>query len=146
MREHTLRSIVTVALAALLAALNTLIGGWDEVMAILTVFIVLDFISGWMRAFILKELSSDESWRGIAKKVLIYVIVAVAAQVDKFTGAVFVRNAVCAFYCATEGLSIIENCAAADVLVPGFLRDALKKLGSDKFSVVDPGPNEVPDE
>ena len=137
-----LRSVVTVALAAVLATLNTLLGGWDKVMVILAWFIVLDFVSGWLRAFILKELSSDESWRGIAKKVLILVVVAVAAQVDVFTGAVFLRNMVCAFYCATEGLSIIENCAAADVLVPGFLRDALKKLGSDKFPTAPDPPDE----
>jgi len=146
MNEQAWRGTVTVVLASVLAALNTLIGGWDKVMAILVVFIALDFVSGWMRAFILKELSSDESWRGIAKKVLIFVIVAVAAQVDQFTGATFVRNAVCAFYCATEGLSIIENAAAADVLVPGFLRDALKKLGSDKFPPTPPSTNDPPGE
>ena len=146
MSEQSWRGTVTVILASILAALNTLIGGWDKVMAILGVFILLDFVSGWMRAFILKELSSDESWRGVAKKVLIFVIVAVAAQVDRFTGATFVRNAACAFYCATEGLSIIENCAAADVLVPGFLRDALKKLGSEKFPATPPGSDDPPSE
>ncbi len=133
MKEWKLTGIVKAILASVVAALTTLFGGWDDAMMILTIFIVLDIITGWIRAFIQKELSSAESFRGTAKKVLIYVLVAVAAQADRFTGTPLIRSAVIAFYCASEALSIFENTVAAGLPVPAFLRDALKRLSTDKF-------------
>lgn len=133
MKDWKWLALFKVFLAGLLAALATLLGGWDDAMVILTIFIALDIASGWLRAFIQKELSSAESFRGTAKKVLIYVIVAVAAQADKFTGTALIRNAAIAFYCASEALSILENTVAAGLPVPSFLRDALKRLDTDRF-------------
>ena len=135
MKEWKLTGFVLAILGTAIAAITTLLGGWDDAMVILSVFIVLDIISGWIRAFIQQELSSEESFRGTAKKVLIYVIVAVAAQVDQLTGAALVRNVVISWYCATEALSILENAVAAGLPVPEFLREALKQLNEKKFSV-----------
>lgn len=134
MKEWSLTAILNAVLAVILAGITTLFGAWDDAMMILTVFIALDILSGWIRAFVQKQLSSDESFRGTAKKVLTYVIVAVAAQADRFTGTNLVRNAVIAFYCGTEALSIVENCVATGLPVPEFLREALKRLNSEKFS------------
>ena len=134
MKEWKLPGLVTTALVAVVATLTTLLGGWDDAMVILTIFIFLDIITGWLRAFIQKELSSAESFRGTAKKVLIYVIVAVAAQADRLTGAALVRNVVISWYCATEALSIVENSVAAGLPVPDFLKQALKALNSKKFT------------
>jgi len=130
--------IVTVVMAILALIggwLSTLFGGWDNAMVVLATFIALDFVSGWVRAFIQKELSSDESIRGIAKKVFIFLIVAVAAQADRLTGSALVRNAVITFYCASEALSILENSVAAGLPVPEFLKEALKQLNEKKFPV-----------
>ncbi|HUW09327.1 MAG TPA: phage holin family protein [Anaerolineae bacterium] len=135
MNEWKLTALVRAILAGAVAAITTLLGGWDDAMMILTIFIVLDIISGWIRAFIQKELSSEESFRGTAKKVLIYVIVAVAAQADRLTGTALVRNVVIAWYCATEALSILENTVAAGLPVPEFLKEALKQLNEKKFPV-----------
>ena len=134
MKEWKLSGFVTVILASVIATITTLLGGWDDAMVILTIFIALDMISGWIRAFIQKELSSQESFRGTAKKVLIYVIVAVAAQADRLTGTALVRNVVITWYCATEALSIVENSVAAGLPVPEFLKQALKALNSKKFT------------
>ena len=138
MKQWSLNAIVKVVIAGLVATTTTLFGGWDDAMLILTIFIALDILSGWTRAFIQKELSSDESFRGTAKKLLIYVVVCVAAQVDRFTGTAVARNAVIAFYCATEALSILENSVAAGLPVPEFLSAALKQLNGKKF----PEPDE----
>jgi len=127
--------MVVMAVLALIGGwLSTLFGGWDNAMVVLATFIALDFVSGWVRAFIQKELSSDESIRGIAKKVFIFLIVAVAAQADRLTGSALVRNAVITFYCASEALSILENSVAAGLPVPEFLKEALKQLNEKKFS------------
>ena len=128
--------MVVMAVLALIGGwLSTLFGGWDNAMVVLATFIALDFVSGWVRAFIQKELSSDESIRGIAKKVFIFLIVAVAAQADRLTGSALVRNAVITFYCASEALSILENSVAAGLPVPEFLKEALKQLNEKKFPV-----------
>lgn len=134
MKEWKLDGFVKVLLASVIGVLTTLLGGWDDAMMILTIFIVLDIITGWIRAFIQKELSSAESFRGTAKKVLIYVIVAVTAQADRLTGTALVRNVVITWYCATEALSIVENSVAAGLPVPGFLKQALKALNNKKFT------------
>lgn len=133
MKDWQLNVSLKAMLAGLIAGITTLLGGWDDAMAILTVFILLDVASGWVRAIIQKKLSSDESYRGVARKVLIYVIVVVAAQVDRIAETDVVRKLAILFYCATEGLSILENCAAAGLPVPPFLRDVLKKLNNKKF-------------
>ncbi len=134
MKEWKLTGLVTAALAAVVATLTTLLGGWDTAMEILTIFICLDIVSGWIRALVQRELSSSESYQGIAKKVLIYAIVAVAAQADRLTGTALVRNVVITWYCATEALSIVENSVAAGLPVPEFLKQALKALNSEKFT------------
>lgn len=133
MKDWTFTAILEAALAGIIAAATTLFGGWDDAMAILTIFIALDIVSGWLRAFVQKKLSSSESFRGVTRKVLTYVIVAVAAQADRFTGTNLVRNAVIAFYCGTEALSILENTVAAGLPVPEFLKQVLEKLNKDKF-------------
>ena len=133
MKDWTFDAILKAALAGIIAAATTLFGGWDDAMAILTIFIALDILSGWLRAFVQKKLSSSESFRGVTRKVLTYVIVAVAAQADRFTGTNLVRNAVIAFYCGTEALSILENTVASGLPVPEFLKQVLEKLNKDKF-------------
>ncbi len=133
MKDWKLNALVKAVLVSIIAGITTLLGGWDDVMQILTVLVVLDFLSGWIRAIVQKQLSSDESFRGVAKKVLIFMIVMVAAQVDRLAETAVARELAIMFYCATEGLSIVENCVAAGIPVPSFLRDILKKLNGAKF-------------
>ena len=109
-------------------------GVWDQLMTVLLILVALDVVTGFLRAFIQQELSSKESFRGIAKKVLLFVMVAVAVQVDALTGLNgTTRQIVAVFYCASEGLSILENSVAAGMPAPDFLREALKQLNGDKF-------------
>ena len=139
MKEWTWIITIKIFLAGILASLATVLGGWNAAMEILTIFIILDIVSGWTRALIQKRLSSTESFRGTAKKVLIYVLVAVAAQADRLTGTALVRNAVITFYCASEALSILENSVAAGLPVPNFLRDVLQRINPDKLPQEDNG-------
>jgi len=133
MKEWSFNAVVKIVLAAIVGGLATLLGGLDNVLVILTVFVALDIASGWLRAYIQKELSSKESFRGTAKKLFIYVLVAVAAQLDRLTGTDIIRDAVAVFYCAGEALSILENAVAAGLPVPDFLRNALEQLNEKKF-------------
>lgn len=130
MKELTWKTI----LAALSAGACTILGAWNAAMTTLVILIALDIASGWSRAFVQQQLSSKESFRGTFKKVLIFVAVALAAQADSLMGTDIMRNAVVVFYCASEGLSVIENVVAAGMPVPDFLRDALAQLNERKVT------------
>jgi len=109
-------------------------GAWDQLMTALVILMALDVATGFLRAFIQQQLSSKESFRGMAKKVFIFVLLAVAVQVDTLTGLNgTTRHLVALFYCASEGLSVIENSVAAGMPAPEFLREALKQLNEGKF-------------
>lgn len=115
-------------------ALVFLFGGWDVLLSVLICLIVLDVVTGFIRAAVQGKLSSDISYKGILRKVLIFVIVAVAAQVDRVLGTPnVVRSAVAGFYCGNEGLSILENAVAAGLPVPEPLRQALENVAQGKF-------------
>ena len=124
-----------VLIAAIAGICAQVWGVWDQLMTVLLILVALDVVTGFLRAFIQQELSSKESFRGIAKKVLIFVMVAVAVQVDALTGLNgTTRQIVAVFYCASEGLSILENSIASGLPAPAFLVDALKQLNSGKFN------------
>ncbi len=134
MKELTWKAVLAVILAAALQVF----GGWDVALQSLLVLIVLDIASGCLRAFVQQSLSSKESWRGTAKKLMIFVAIAVATQADKFAGTgSTLCDATSIFYCASEALSVLENLVAAGLPVPEFLRKALAQLNPDKVDESD---------
>jgi toxin secretion/phage lysis holin len=129
MRELAWKTI----LAAVSAGILTWFGGWDMALRVLITLMAIDIISGFVRAFVQGKLSSKESFRGMAKKFLILVIVALAVQADLLAGAAGVmRGAAIAFYCGSESISIVENVVAAGVPVPESLRNGLAQLNQGK--------------
>jgi len=115
-------------------ALVLLFGGWDMLLSTLVCLIVLDVVTGFIRAGVQGKLSSDVSYKGILRKVLIFAIIAVATQVDRVLNSKSViRSVVAGFYCGNEGLSILENAVAAGLPVPEPLRQALENVAQGKF-------------
>lgn len=126
-------SKLSVILSAVLVGISNLLGGWTPAMTILLTIAGLDILSGFVRAGIQKRLSSKESWQGGLKKVMIFVVVALAAQLDQVIGAdSLLRNAAVIFYCVSEGLSVLENVAAAGLPIPQAIKDALAQLSEKK--------------
>ena len=124
---------VAALLSVVLVGISNLLGGWSPAMTTLLVIVALDIVSGFIRAGVQKRLSSKESWAGGLRKFMIFVMVALAAQVDGVTGAApLLRNAVVIFYCVSESLSVIENVVAAGLPVPDVIRDALAQLSARK--------------
>ena len=106
-----------------------LVGGVDVALQCLLVAIVIDYISGIIKAYNTKTLSSNIGFRGILKKVGILLIVMLAVLVDRVTidnGGV--RTLVIYYFVANEGLSILENLAQAGLPIPKSLKDALKVI------------------
>lgn len=138
--EVWLKQKVLHAIVPLLAvAGNLFIGNWSLAMTTLVILIFLDIASGIIRAICQKELDSRVSWRGMAKKVLIFLVVVLAAQMDVLLGSTpTLRDATVVFYCINEALSTLENVGAVTD-IPAFLKAVLKQLNPKKFIEEDDG-------
>ena len=116
-------------IAWLLSTVVYLLGGYDIALQSVIVAVILDYLTGVTRAFILKELSSEIGFKGIVKKVAIFFIIMLAVLIDRVTGDTgAIRTLVIYYFVANEGLSIIENLGQSGVPIPKALRDALKNL------------------
>ena len=111
-----------------------LFGGWSALIQTLVLFIVLDYLLAVIVAGIHGELNSKKGFKGIAKKVAILVLVAVAHQVDQVLGdGSLIRDSVIFFYIANELLSIIETVGKTNLPIPSVLKKAVDTLkGEDK--------------
>ena len=93
---------------------------------------VIDYITGIIKAYTRKELSSDVGLHGIARKFLIILVLIVAVLLDRLlnTGTWVFRTLACYFYIANEGISILENAVILGLKVPEQLKEALIQLSS----------------
>lgn len=105
-------------------------GTWDTTLAVLVCFMVLDYVTGLLRAYVNKEVSSDVGLKGIARKAVIFVVLIVAVLLDRLlnTGNWVFRTLVCYFYIANESISLLENCAGLGLPIPEKLKEALAQL------------------
>lgn len=110
--------------------LTWLLGGWDTALVVLIAFMVLDYITGLLRAWTNKEVSSDVGFKGIARKTVIFIVLIVAVLLDRLlnTGTWVFRTLICYFYIANEGISLLENSIAMGLPVPEQLKNALIQL------------------
>ena len=109
-----------------------LLGGWDIALQCLLLAIVIDYISGMIKAFHTKTLSSKIGFQGILKKVGILLIVMLGVLVDRVTGNTgSVRTLVIYYFVANEGLSLIENLGQCGVPIPASIKKALKALNKE---------------
>lgn len=116
--------------AAIGTWLTWLFGMWDTAIAVLIAFMVADYATGLLRAYVNKEVSSDVGLKGIARKAVIFIVLIVAVLLDRLlnTGNWVFRTLICYFYIANEGISLLENCAGLGLPVPVKLQEALIQL------------------
>ena len=108
-----------------------LFGGWSALLQTLVLFIVLDYVFAIVVASTHGELNSRKGFKGIAKKVGILVLVAVAHQVDRVLGDdSLIRDSVIFFYIANELLSILETVGKTNLPIPNALRKAVETLNN----------------
>ena len=110
--------------------LGYFLGGCDGLLYALIAFVAIDYITGVMCAIADKNLSSEVGFKGICRKVLIFLLVGIAnildAQVIQ-TGSVL-RTAMIFFYISNEGVSLLENAAHLGLPVPEKIKVVLKQL------------------
>ena len=121
---------VQLAFSAIGGFLGYFLGGMDGFLYALIAFVVIDYNTGLMVAAIQKKVSSEVGFKGICKKVLIFILVGVANIVDKqiIGNGSAIRTAVIFFYLSNEGISILENTALIGLPVPQKLKDVLAQL------------------
>ena len=123
-------NIIQAVLAAVGGWLGWFLGGCDGLLYALIAFVVIDYITGVMCAINDKTLSSSVGFKGICKKVLIFLMVGIGHILDTKvigTGSVL-RTAFIFFYISDEGISLIENAAHLGLPIPQKLRDVLEQL------------------
>lgn len=131
--NQIMKELFNTIIAFLGTSVIYLLGGLDVAMACLLVAIVLDYISGLIKAYVTKSLSSKIGCKGIIKKVGVLVVVMLAVLIDRVTGETgAIRTLVIYYFVANEGLSIIENLAQADIPIPKSIKKALKALKKEK--------------
>ena len=110
--------------------LGYFLGGCDGLLYALIAFVVIDYITGVMCAIINRELSSAVGFKGIFRKVLIFLLVGIANIIDVQvigTGAVL-RTAVIFFYISNEGVSLLENAGHLGLPIPEKIKTVLEQL------------------
>lgn len=125
---------IRLILSAIGGYIGYMLGGLDSFLYALLVFITLDYITGVMVAIVEKNLSSDIGFRGIFRKVLIFVMVALAHIVDSkiIQTGTGIRTAVILFYASNEGISILENSAKLGLPIPEKLKILLSEIGKSE--------------
>lgn len=122
----------------MIQAVFTMVGGWlgyflggcDGLLFALVLFVAMDYITGVMCAAADRKLSSEVGFKGICRKVLLFLLVGMANVLDvnvMGTGSVF-RTAVIFFYLSNEGLSLLENAGHLGLPIPAKLKAVLEQL------------------
>jgi len=117
-------------LAVIGVAASYLFGGWDKLIIALVVFVALDYLSGIAAAAYQGKLSSQVGLKGIAKKMFIFIVVALGHVVDQTLGntTTLIRDAVIYFYLANELISILENGGKLNAPIPPIITQAIEVL------------------
>lgn len=130
---NELKNTVLAALCAAGAWVASALGGWDGALAALLALMAVDYVTGLLVALVWHKSTKTDSgaassaagFKGLLRKCVMLLVVFLAARMDKVLGVDYVRTAVCLFYLANEGLSILENTAVMGVPYPKFVRDML---------------------
>ncbi|MDU6064501.1 MAG: phage holin family protein [Anaerococcus sp.] len=116
------------------SCLGFFLGDMDIFIYTLLAFVICDYLSGIIRAGFERKLSSKVGFRGIFKKIMIFIIVGIANLCDKnlTQNQAMIRSAIIFFYIANEGLSILENSLAIGLPIPEKLKILLEQFKEEK--------------
>ena len=104
------------------------LGGWDVLLKTIVFLAIADYITGWIKGIYTKQLSSEIGFRGLLKKIVMFIVIAVSFVIQGLIGGTIpLREVVIMFYIANEGLSLLEN-AAVFTPIPDKLKNVLLQL------------------
>lgn len=123
-----MENVIKIIGSAILTIATFLFGDISIPLEVLMFCIVVDFISGMVKAYVVGDLNSHTGFKGIFKKVGYLVIVALAYQIDKLTGTEVIKTTVIYFFVVNEALSILENWGKIGLPIPPVLIDKIEQL------------------
>ncbi len=113
----------------------TLLGGWDNALVTLVIFMGIDFVTGVVTAMMGRSkhsksgtLNSKAGWIGLAKKFCVLLMVVVGVRIDILLGTTYIRDTVCISFCLNELLSIVENTTLMGIPYPPVVKNAIDVL------------------
>lgn len=123
-------TITQLVFSALGGWLGYFMGGYDGLLYALIVFVFVDYLTGIMCAITDKKLSSKTGFKGLFRKILIFIMVGVANIIDTnvMGQAGVLRTLVIFFYLSNEGISLFENAAHLGLPVPAKLKEILEQI------------------
>ncbi len=124
---------IRIAIVTVGGFIGGMIGGFDGLIYSLITFVLIDYLTGVMAAIVDRQLSSEIGFKGIFKKVSIFMLVALGHIIDsKLLGTgTALRTAIILFYSSNEGISILENATRMGLPIPKKIKSVLEQLKKD---------------
>ena len=132
-----LKTYVRIIFTIVISLLEYLVGGFDNGIKTLLIFMFTDVITGFMKAYVGKSekslnghLKSYVMWKGGIKKALIIIVIYISNMAESLISpdSQILRNLTVSYYIAMEALSILENIASCGISFPKSLEKALEQL------------------
>ena len=136
MNGSTIKNIVLVVLSAVGGFIAEHLGGIDQMLVTLMIFMSVDYVTGVSVALFFHKstktisggASSKEGFKGIVRKMCILLLVGLAHELDNIMGIDYTRALAILFFIGNEGLSILENMGLMGVPYPKFIKNALEVI------------------
>ena len=136
-------TIIKVVISAIGSFIASAIGGWNPVLSLLIILMLVDLITGFSLAVINKEVSSSKMRLGILRKFITFVMIFIGYKFDlvmihslgelpvMWGISLSAKMFMTVYFCFEENLSVIENCANIGVPIPKWLRSILNQVSDD---------------
>lgn len=119
---------LSVAIGLIGGYLAKILGGYDMLLMTIVWLVILDYVTGILKAIYNKKLSSSIGYKGIIKKIMIFVVIALACVMQQMLGdGIPLREVTITFFVANEAISLLEN-AAELIPIPEKLKTVLLQL------------------
>lgn len=125
---HNTWSISKSMIAAVGCGIVYWLGGGNKLLIALIALVIIDYCSGLIKAIRQKKLNSEIGFRGIVKKILLFLIISLAFILEDLT-RIPLREVTLMFFIVNESLSILENAAASGIPLPKKLKNVLEQIG-----------------